>query len=55
MTKINVYNFEAERIDEMSDLFDCSQASIVEALYSLLESEARLLNKKSEELLVEYL
>lgn len=56
MKSISVFDVEATEIERLSEkLLECSEAFVVEALLNMLESEARLLNKKPEELLEEYL
>ena len=37
MKNIEVYNFEAERISELADKHECCEASVVEALFEILE------------------
>ena len=55
MKSISVFDVEETEIERLSEKLECSEAFVVEALVNMLESEARLLNKKSEELLEEYL
>jgi hypothetical protein len=55
MTKIEVYDVEAERIFEMASIFKTTNAEIVEALINMLDSEANLLDKASEDIIEEYI
>lgn len=55
MTKIEIYDIEAERISEMADILNTTDAEIVGALMNMLDSEANLLDKDSAELLEEHL
>lgn len=55
MKKIEIYNYEAERISELADMFQATDAEIVASLVNMLDSEANLLDKASEDLLEEYL
>jgi hypothetical protein len=55
MTKIEIYDYDAKRISEMAGAFKTTYADIVEALVNMLDSEANLLDKASEDLLEEYL
>lgn len=55
MTKIEIYDYEAERIDELADMFNTTGAEIVASLVNMLDSEANLLDKASEDLLEEYM
>lgn len=55
MTKIEIYDYEAERISELADTFDATNAEIVEALVNMLEHEANLLDKSNADILEEHL
>lgn len=55
MTKIEIYDYEAERIEELADKFNTTGAEIVASLVNMLDSEANLLDKASEDLLEEYM
>jgi hypothetical protein len=37
MTNIEIYNSEAERINKLADKHECCEASVVEALFDILE------------------
>ena len=37
MKSIEIYNSEAERIDKLAEKYDCCEASVVEALFDILE------------------
>ena len=37
MKNIEIYDLEADRISELADKHECSEASVVEALFEILE------------------
>lgn len=37
MTTIKIYDSEAERIDKLAEQHDCCEASVIEALFDILE------------------
>lgn len=55
MTKIEIYDYEAERIEELADMFETTNAEIVGALINMLEYEANLLDKSNADILEEHL
>ena len=55
MTKIEIYDYEAERISELADMFQATDAEIVGALINMLDYEANLLDKSSADILEEHL
>lgn len=55
MTKIEIYDIEAEEIDDLADEFECTHADIVEALLNMLHNEASLLDLAPSSLLAEHI
>lgn len=55
MTKIEIYDIEAEEIDDLADEFECTHADIVEALLNMLNNEASLLDLAPSSLLAEHI
>lgn len=55
MTKIEIYDIEAEEIDDLADEFECTRADIVEALLNMLRNEASLLDLAPSSLLAEHI
>ena len=37
MKSIEIYNYEAERISKLADKYECCEASVIEALFDILE------------------
>lgn len=55
MTKIEVFDTDAERISEIADIFQTNTAFVVEALFDYIEHEAHLLDEWYVDLLKDYL
>jgi len=55
MTKINVYDDCAKRIEELAEIWGETEASIVDALFNLLDYEANMEDKSSVDLLGEHI
>lgn len=55
MTKIEVFDIEAERISDIEDDLECSSSFVVEALFNMLDNEARMRNMNPTDVLKEYI
>lgn len=55
MTKITVYDTESARISDLADDFQCTEAVIIEALFNLLDSEARMRGISDTSALADYI
>lgn len=55
MKKIEVFETEAAKIEEIADIFQTNSAYVVEALFDYIEHEAHLLDEWYVDLLKDYL
>jgi hypothetical protein len=55
MTKIEVFDTEAERISEIADIFQTNTAFVVEALFDYIDGEANLLDKATADIIGDYI
>ena len=55
MTKIEVFNEEAKRISELAEMFETSEAFVIEALFDYIDGEANLLDKATADIIGDYI
>lgn len=55
MTKIEVFDTEARRISELAQMFETSEAFVMEALFDYIDGEANLLDKATADIIGDYI